>query len=166
MQNQIKFNIAKIYHKLGYDEKTDYLYLNVRYGLKAVKGDLTEPVAERIYYEGDIVKVDESWGITYPSSQWIPAPYVFDIVIWLKNNFNIIIEPILENQTWTYKIYFPELFLELELDKDLENEEITDKGLTSIYDNKFLTIEKLFEHVVNEIAITADKNNWYEKLNL
>ena len=164
MQTHITFNIAKVFNKLGYDEKTDYLYLN-NYGIKAVKGDLNDPIAERIYHQGDIVRYDETWGIIYPSTYWIPAPYVFDIVIWLKNIFNIIIEPVLADQRWTYKIYYPELFSELNI-IDNEEEIITDILKGTENNINYLTIEKAFEKAINEIALLADKNNWVDKLNL
>ena len=82
MQKHIKFNIAKIYNKLGFDEQTSYLYCALYPGLKTVKGELTNPIGEQIYHEGDLVQSDDSWGIIYPSPYWIPAPYVFDIVLW------------------------------------------------------------------------------------
>ena len=168
MQKHIKFNIAKIYHKLSFDEKTDYLYLNLNPGLKTVKGDLNNPVGEQIYHIGDLAKYDDSWGIIYPSPYWIPAPYIFDIVIWLKNIFNINIIPKF-NKYWTYEIIFPDELKELENDFNNKNKVFSD--FSSIYnsektdnDKLFITIEKCYEDAVNEIALASEQFNWIDKL--
>ena len=58
MQKRLKYNIAKIYNQLGYDEQTSYLYLNIANGLKTVKGDLNNPIGEQIYHTGDIAKYE------------------------------------------------------------------------------------------------------------
>ena len=170
MQKFIKFDIAKIYNKLGFDEKTEYLYLTLYPGLKTVKGELTNPVGEQIYHEGDMAKYDDSWGIVYPSPYWIPAPYIFDIVLWLKKTFDINITTSFNNE-WSYEIIFPETFKKLELDKDFNNKDKVFSDFSSIYNSSeinekktFISLEKCYEDAINKIAMVADKNKWVEKL--
>ena len=167
MQKHIKFNIAKIYNKLGFDEQTSYLYCALYPGLKTVKGELTNPIGEQIYHEGDLVQSDDSWGIIYPSPYWIPAPYVFDIVLWLKKTFDIIISLKFDNE-WSYEIIYPEIIKKLELNK--EDKVFSD--FSSIYNSSeinniertFISLEKTYEDAINKIAMIADKNKWIEKL--
>lgn len=169
MQSRIIYKIAKIYNQLGYDEPTSYLYLNIANGLKTVKGDLNNPVGEQIYHTGDLAKYDEEWGIIYPSPYWIPAPYVYDIVIWLEKTYGLKI--ILENDEhgWCYKFNFSNIFTDLKLDSDLLNNK-SFNSLQDIYENNsnkkhyFNTSEFAYENAVNEIAICADKYNWITKL--
>jgi hypothetical protein len=169
MQSRIIYKIAKIYNQLGYDEPTSYLYLNIANGLKTVKGDLNNPVGEQIYHTGDLAKYDEEWGIIYPSPYWIPAPYVYDIVIWLEKTYGLKI--ILENDEhgWCYKFNFSNIFTDLKLDSDLLNNK-SFNSLQDIYENNlnkkhyFNISEFAYENAVNEIAICADKYNWITKL--
>lgn len=169
MQKRLKYNIAKIFNQLGYDEQTSYLYLNIANGLKTVKGDLNNPIGEQIYHTGDIAKYDENWGIVYPSPYWIPAPFICDIVIWLEKTFNIkIIINYIENSGLTYDIILPNNFKELNFENDLLYNSY--KSLQDIYDNNtikkqyFTSIELTYENAVNKIAICADKNNWLSKI--
>ena len=169
MQKKLKYNIAKIYNQLGYDEQTSYLYLNIANGLKTVKGDLNNPIGEQIYHTGDIAKYDENWGIVYPSPYWIPAPTIFDIIIWLEKTFNIkIIINYIENYGLTYDIILPNNFKELNFENDLsKNYEIN--SLQDIYNNNnkiqyYNTIELCYEAAINKLAICADKNKWLSKI--
>lgn len=172
MQKHLKYDIAKIYNKLGFDEKTDYLYLTLYPGLKTVKGDLNNPVGEQIYHEGDLVKSDEDWGIIYPSPYWIPAPYIFDIVIWLKNLFNLIIITKFNDEVseYSYDLIWSDDFKQLKLDEEFNNRNKTFLDFSSVYNNAeinektFISLEKCYEDAINNIALVADKNNWFDKL--
>ena len=166
MQKRISYELAKTFNKLGYDIETSYLYLNIHNGLKTVKGDINKPIGEQIYHTGDLVKQDIEWGIMYPSPYWIPAPFIFDIVKWLENTFNIkIITNYIKNKGWEFDIIYPEYFINLELNK--ENKNNIFNSLEDIYDSNktyYITLETCYENALTKIAKLSETNNWITKI--
>lgn len=94
MQKIVSFEIAKFLNNLGYNEPTDVLYQITKPGIRAVISQLDgKKCDEKIFYEGSLEKVDEQFGVTYPSAHWIPAPFIFDAVKFIDEKFNIRIIP-------------------------------------------------------------------------
>ena len=94
MQKIVSFEIAKFLNNLGYNEPTDVLYQITKPGIRAVISQLDgKKCDEKIFYEGSLEKVDEQFGVIYPSAHWIPAPFIFDAVKFIDEKFNIRIIP-------------------------------------------------------------------------
>ena len=90
----IDFTSAQVINELGFDEYTEDLYMNTPIGIKGVKKSSNgEVIAERTWHTGDLCQRDKDWEVQYPSSNWIPAPTVFEVVNWFEKYLGIIIEP-------------------------------------------------------------------------
>lgn len=126
MQKIVSFEIAKFLNKLGYNEATDFLYQVTKPGIRAVISKLNGVKCdEKVFYEGSLEKVDEQYGIVYPSTHWIPAPFIFDAVKFIDEKFNIRIIPWYD-EGYFYKFIIPSEF-----------------GLEDLVKNKFDTSLKL-----------------------
>lgn len=148
----VSFDNAKTLETIGFDEYTHYLYMKTRIGIKVVKGDLEKHESERIYHEGDLYLRDKDWGIDYPSTHWIPAPYVYQVINWFDRFYNIQIIPIFNNEakTWGYNVEFPDLlnFIKTDIKSD----------------KSFYKLEDSFHAAIYHICLIAEENNWKQKL--
>lgn len=110
MQKVVSFEIAKFLNRLGYNESTNVLYQITKPGIRAVISQLDgKKCDEKIFYEGSLEKVDEQFGVTYPSAHWIPAPFIFDAVKFIDEKFNIRIIPWYEDG-YFYRFVIPSEF--------------------------------------------------------
>lgn len=165
MQKHVSYESAVALHKLGFDEYTEDLYLFARVGIRVERTHTDGNKTERTFHRGDLCQRDPDWAITYPSENWIPAPFVFDAVKWLEETMGIKIVPMFVtdsagSKSWQYDIVFP---------KNLEwlepfNKE---KNLRPIKIDKteyFNTIELAFDDAVCEIMTSSYVSCWNTRL--
>lgn len=150
----INLTSAQVLNKLGFDEYTEDLYMNTPVGIKGVKSKNGEIVAERTWHTGDLCRRDKEWEVEYPSSNWIPAPTVFEAVDWLEKHLGIIIEPGYnrEHKDWWFDIIYSSKFAAM-LGENPHS-----------FDMTWNTLENCFEYAVNYICNIAKKNNWKDKM--
>ena len=143
MQKIVTFNIAKFLYTIGYREQTELLYLTTKPGIKArvTNNEDNSIKGEKIFYEGSLEKRDEFYGITYPSSHWIPAPFVFDAVKYIDENYNIRIIP------KYYNVYYTYLFI-------VDNQVLS--NLKGFEPTKSYTVELCYEHAILDIMKLVD----------
>ena len=110
MQRIVSFKTAKALYEIGYKEQSDYLYLITYPGIKAVLSDNGETKGIKVFREGALEKVDPEYGVVYPSSNWIPAPYVFDVIKWLDEKFGIRYIPVFNSEFnyYEYELIIPD----------------------------------------------------------
>ena len=82
MQKHVSYESAIALRKLCFDEYTEDLYLFARVGIRVECTHTDGNKTERTFHQGDLCQRDPDWAITYPSENWIPAPFVFDVVIY------------------------------------------------------------------------------------
>lgn len=107
MVKLISLEIAEYLNNNGIIIDSQYCYCKSPIGIKAVKSDNTgNKLSERIYHRGTIEKVDDGWGILYPSENWCSAPSIFDVIRYLDESLNIVIIPIYKgNRLFEFNIY-------------------------------------------------------------
>ena len=112
MQKVVSFKIAKILNDIGYNEQTDFLYCITYPGIKAVLSDNGETKGIKEFREGALEKVDPEYGVVYPSSNWIPAPYIFDIIKWFDEKYGIRYIPIFDKEFnyYEYTLIIPDYY--------------------------------------------------------
>lgn len=106
MREFITFKTAVWLNNKGIIIDSDYCYCISRIGVRAVKGDPTNPIAEREWHRGTIEKFDINWGIQYPSENWVSCPYVLETIIYLQDNLDIIFVPIYSDHKWGCKVLY------------------------------------------------------------
>jgi len=147
MQTIVPFNVARFLYKIGYKEQTDFLYLNTETGIRAVISDAGgKQVGEKIFYEGALEKVDETYGIVFPSSHWIPAPLVFDAIKFIEDKYNIRLSIFYDNG-YIYSFIVPE---ELQFKESIDKHYNTDTKPLDYSPTKSHTIEVCFDNALRD----------------
>ena len=165
MQKHVSYESAVALHKLGFDEYTEDLYLFARVGIRVERTHTDGNKTERTFHRGDICQRDPDWAITYPSENWIPAPFVFDVVKWLEETMGIKIVPLLVtdsagSKSWQYDIIFP---------KNLEwlepfNKEMNLRPIKIDKTEYFNTMELAFDDAICEIMASSYVSCWSTRL--
>lgn len=113
MQKIVSFKIAQILNDIGYKEQTDFLYCITYPGIRAVlSNDAGDKKVVKEFKEGALEKIDPELGVVYPSTHWIPAPYVFDVIKWFDEKYGIRYIPIFDKEFnyYEYTLIIPDYY--------------------------------------------------------
>ena len=161
MQKHVSYETAVALHKLGYSEYTEDLYLFAKVGIRIERTHTDGNKTERTFLNGTLCQRDVEWGINYPSENWIPAPFVFDVVKWLEESMGIKICPTMCADGWKYNIVFP---VSLEWLKPFDKTK--NMRPVEIRNEVFQTLELAFEDAVNEIMTSAYISCWSYRIEI